>query len=432
MSRTAAVTTPQPRALLGDEWLSKRDAIALAVVSAIAVAVRIVFVSIVRPVPVSDFGWYYQHAVQITTGLGFTTNGFPTAYWPLGWPYFLAAVFAVFGPNAYAGEVVQAILNGLTAGLVFVIAYRIAGGACALAAGLIYAFLPSAIEWSAVLASEPLYTFLVTLAICMWVCLSPRRIGWFAASGILIGAATLVRPTALFLWVPLLIYLWYAAERKTFRDILLPAAIVFAFAIAAIAPETVRNYRVFHTFVLICNTGGLTLWTGNNPDFHPGDTVLHNAKLQSMAQDPRTEVAADQLAEGMAISYIRSHPAKTVSRVIPKLRSLYARDDEPIQYAFATDTSTKLGWTVRLINRAYYYGVLLLALAGVVLCFRRPPAPAWLLVLLVILYNTMPFVILPAYDRYHFQTMPYFAVFAGFAAAALLRRLRRSSASQTI
>jgi Dolichyl-phosphate-mannose-protein mannosyltransferase len=432
----AALTKPSSRVRAREEWLSKDDAIAFAAVSAVALAVRMVFVSLVRPNPISDFGWYYAHAIEISGGLGFITNGIPTAYWPLGWPYFLAGVFSVFGPSVYAGEVTQAILNALTAGLVFLIAKRVAGMACGVAAGLIYAFLPSAVEWSAVMAAEPLYTFLVTLVACVWVWLSPKRIGWFAFTGVVLGAAALVRPTALFMWGVLLIYLWFTARRKSFREVALPPLIVLLFTTATITPDLIRNYRVFHTFVLICNTGGLTLWTGNNPYFHPGDVVLYNAKLQQMIADPRTEVAADQLAERMAIAYIKGHPGKTAARAIPKLRSLYARDDGPIQYAFATDTSTPLGREVRLINRTYYYGMLVLALAGLVLCVRRSiartlPSPAWLFVLISILYNTIPFAILPAYDRYHFQTMPYFAVFAGVAVAALLSRRPRRSVSAT-
>jgi hypothetical protein len=406
----------------------------LIAVSILAFLVRITFVSIVRPTPISDFNWYYQHAVQISQGLGLTSNGLPTAYWPLGWPYFLAGVFKVFGTHAYAGEVTQALLNTLTVSLVFLIAQRVAGAACAVAAALIYALLPSAVEWSAVLGTEPLYTFLWALATYIWIRVPPERLGWFAFSGIVVGAASLVRPTALFTWGVLLIYLWFANNKKSIRTVVLPPLIVLCFAAATITPDLVRNYRIFHTFVLICNTGGLTLWTGNNPYYHAGDVILYHKRLQEMIKDPRAEVEADQLAERMAISYIKKHPGRTAALAIPKLRTLYARDDGPIQYAFATDTSTPLGRTVRLINRTYYYGVLLLALIGLVFCVRASrvgslPSPAWFLIFLNILYNTLPFAIMPAYDRYHFPAMPFFAVFAGIGVLALRRPVREPRAT---
>jgi Dolichyl-phosphate-mannose-protein mannosyltransferase len=426
MNRTATVSAVLPRTV--------PDAYIFAGIVAIALALRLVFVSLIRPTPVSDFGWYYQHAIQIDNGLGFTTNGFPTAYWPLGWPYFLAGVFAVFGQSAYAGEVAQAVVNALTVGLVFLIGYATAGIRTAVAAGLTYAFLPSAIEWSSVLAAEPLYTFLSVLAICMWLWISPSRLWWFAASGVAIGAAALVRPTSLFLCVPLLVYLCFTSEKKTFRQIVLPPLVVLLFAALTIAPDIVRNYRVFHEFVLICNTGGLTLWTGNNPYYRPGDTLLYHERLQKMIADPRTEAAADRLASEMAVSYIKHHPARTAALAIPKLKALYGTDDGPIVYAFQTQAGTPLGRTVKLVNRTFYYAVLLLALVGAIWCFRRSIAPversrAWILPLLVIFYNSMPFVILPGYDRYHYSTMPFFAVFAGAGIAALwsTRNERRST-----
>lgn len=429
MNSTKTLSAPQSGVRSRERWLTKSDFVALAAVSLFALAVRIVFVSIVHPTPISDFGWYYQQAWNVSRGLGLMSNGLPTAYWPPGWPYFLAVIFTLFGPNVYAGEVTQAILNTLTVSLVFLIAQRVAGTASAIAAALLYAILPSAVEWSSVLGTEPAYTFLWALATYIWVRVPPERLGWFAFSGIVTGAAALVRPTALFTWGVLLIYLWFTSTRKTFRAVVLPPLIVLCFAAATITPDLIRNYGIFHTFVLICNTGGLTLWTGNNPYFRAGDVVLFHQRLQAMAKDPRTEVEADQLAERMAISYIIKHPGRTAALAIPKIRTLYARDDGPIQYTFATDTSTALGRNVRLVNRTFYYALLLLALVGFISCIRasragRLQSPAWLMVALNIAYNTLPFLIMPAYDRYHFPSMPFFAVFAGIGTVVLLSRLR--------
>lgn len=413
--------------------LSAVDRRAVLAVCAFAFALRFAFVSLVHPVPVSDFAWYYQHAVQLLHGQGYTTNGYPTAFWPLGWPYFLAGVFAVFGTHVYVGEVTQAVLGSLTAGLVFLIAQRVAGTAAGIASGIIYAILPSAVEWCAVLASEPLYTFLWALVTYIWVRVAPDEYGWFAFSGILAGAAALVRPTALLLWGVLLIYLFFSTKHRTLKSVLLPPLIVLCFTAATVAPDLIRNYRVFHAFVLISNNGGPTLWSGNNPYYRPGDWSLYNDRLQKMTEDPRTELEADKIASRMAIDYIKSHPRRIAALALPKLKPLYANDDDgPIQYAFETTRSTPAGRAVLIINRAIYYPMLLLAFAGLILCMRssRTTAkgvhPAWMLVFLCILYNTLPFVILPAYDRYHFPSLPYFAVFAGIAVVALLARARRS------
>ncbi|HET9095302.1 MAG TPA: glycosyltransferase family 39 protein [Candidatus Baltobacteraceae bacterium] len=411
---------------LGSHTLSSNDRRALLAVCGVAFALRFAFISEVHPAPVSDFEWYYLHAAALLHGQGFTTNGYPTAFWPLGWPYFLAGVFAIFGTNVFVAEVTQAVLNSLTAGLVFLIAQRIAGTLAGIVSGMIYAILPSAVEWCAVLASEPLYTFLWALTTYIWLRVGHRQQAWFALSGVLIGAAALVRPTAIFLWGVLLIYLFFASSPRTLKSVLLPPLIVFVFAAATITPDLIRNYRVFHAFVLISNNGGPTLWSGNNPYYRPGDWSLHDDRLQKMTEDPRTELQAEQITTRMAIAYIKSHPGRIAALALPKLKALYGNDDDgPMEYAFETTRSMPLGRAVLIINRAVYYPVLLLALAGLILCVRSAWTPAgvhpgWMLVVLNILYNTLPFLILPAYDRYHFPSMPYFVVFAGIAVAVFL------------
>src|SRR3954454_15357039 len=45
----------------------------------------------VRPLEQSaDFDWYYQRAIGIASGVGYAQDGTLTAFWPVGWPGFLA------------------------------------------------------------------------------------------------------------------------------------------------------------------------------------------------------------------------------------------------------------------------------------------------------------------------------------------------------
>src|ERR1700739_2000756 len=115
------------------QW-TRKDTVALLSVFFAALIIRITFVVFVHPAPVSDFGWYYGRALAIVHGLGYSVKGAPTAFFPPGWPFFLAGVIQVFGPPVAVAEVVQATLGALTAGLVFLIG-RIVGGRSAGIAG---------------------------------------------------------------------------------------------------------------------------------------------------------------------------------------------------------------------------------------------------------------------------------------------------------
>ena len=79
-----------------------------------------------------------------------------------------------------------------------------------------------------------------------------------AAAGLTAGVAILVRP-AMLMFLPLAA-LWLAVHRRP----ALAAALVVT-SLAVIAPWTVRNVRVYGTFVLIASEGGVTFWTGNHP-----------------------------------------------------------------------------------------------------------------------------------------------------------------------
>ena len=72
----------------------------------------------VRPLEQSsDFLWYYQRAVEIASGSGYAERGVLTAFWPVGWPGFLAALFAITGPSVLAGQ----LSNLVFAAVVFVL-----------------------------------------------------------------------------------------------------------------------------------------------------------------------------------------------------------------------------------------------------------------------------------------------------------------------
>ena len=79
----------------------------------VALAVRLIWATVFDPTPVSDFGWYHARAIDMAAGAGYTVDGVPTAYWPVGYPATLAAVFRLFGPSLLAARILNALLSTL-------------------------------------------------------------------------------------------------------------------------------------------------------------------------------------------------------------------------------------------------------------------------------------------------------------------------------
>jgi 4-amino-4-deoxy-L-arabinose transferase-like glycosyltransferase len=275
--------------------------------------------------------------------------------------------------------------------------------------------------------SEPLYTLLWALCTYIWIVRRTNGLGWFAVSGVLLGAAALVRPSALFFWLILLAYLLTLKDERKNPLRLGAAVVVTACCTAlAVAPVIVRDYRIYHTLVLISNNGGVSLYQANNPLAGGGYSEYNDPQVDKLISDPRTEAQGDRLASERAMQYIKTHPAHEVWLAVRKIKSLYAKDDSVIRFslrarhyreAISPPPQDRVATAFARINNAAYYAFMLFALFGIALCFwtrlRDEVNPGWRLLLGMILYNTAIFAVIGGLDRYRYPTMPFFAVFAG-------------------
>src|SRR6476659_1234969 len=79
------------------------------------VVLRVLWICFVNAPQVSDFKWYYERAISISTGQGYAVDGIPTAYWPVGYPGFLGVVFTLFGPSIFLAKAINILLyTGIT------------------------------------------------------------------------------------------------------------------------------------------------------------------------------------------------------------------------------------------------------------------------------------------------------------------------------
>jgi len=270
------------------------------------------------------------------------------------YPLFLAIVGAGTGPHDDAParvKIAQSIVGAIGVGLIGFLARRLAGQRAGVAAAAIAAVYPPLVWISAYVLSEALYSTLALLtALLLDMALdrvpgaategagvipyslagphprSPRcgledspsrgpqalqyaRSGntIAAAAGLAAGLAMLVRP-AMLLFLPLAA-LWLSAHRRPSL-----AVVLVVTSLAVITPWTVRNVRVYGTFVLIASEGGVTFWTGNHPLARgEGDLAANpDIKLAEIAfRRARPDLTAEQLEPLYyrdALQYIAQHP----------------------------------------------------------------------------------------------------------------------------
>jgi 4-amino-4-deoxy-L-arabinose transferase-like glycosyltransferase len=239
------------------------------------------------PTPAAyDQVFFHDVGLNLLSGDGFSFStppwGFiepnrPSAFISFAYGLFIAGVYAAFGPHPLLARVVQALLCSLTPWLVYRLARRmlaspptVAGGMTmvpiiAAAVSAVYTYF---VYYSATLMTEGLYLLAVAWALVLTVDLSiqPSMARW-ALWGLAVGLASLLRqvfmPIALLLFAYAVWRTWPDRQRRV-----RPAHVLAALAVgtALILPWTVRNYLVFHRFLLLNSQAGLALWNANHPD----------------------------------------------------------------------------------------------------------------------------------------------------------------------
>lgn len=174
-----------------------------------------------------------------------------------GYPLFLAACMAV-SPSPAFSAAVQAAFDAATAALAGLAAALISGNPAAAFAGLLYALDPASAAQAPLILSEPIFTFLLALAVVLLLGEKETpRTAAAAACGLCLGLATLVRPISLYLWLP-----WSAALAWSWPGRWRKRALAFA-AAAALLPAAwcARNAALFGSFEFSSITGlNALLW----------------------------------------------------------------------------------------------------------------------------------------------------------------------------
>lgn len=350
-----------------------------------------------------------------------------------GYPMFLCALWWLFGPNLWIVQIVQALLSGGTSLLIFRVGKRYFSPTVGLLAGLGFAFWP--VDWivSARYSVEPLYVFMLVLAIVLVLDLAQRpRFGLAAMSGLIFGCASLVREVNLFLplFLAAAIPLSPLSRGKRLRCFL--AMIVAVLVVGAvIVPWAARGYRLTGTIVLPTTGGGFNLYATTSfsrQSDSPGNprditakavapdllAVLASHGIRENSQDyystywwtfmsVEDEFRADQILRRTAIEEIRSDPVRFFRTVLGNAIGFWFRG-----------ASAKMTW----MARGLFVPLLLLGAVGFMVAARARENVAWVL-LLVIAYFNLACAPSIAFVRYTLPATPALLLLAARGMACL-------------
>jgi hypothetical protein len=319
-------------------------------------------------------------AYSLATGKGFASpfqrDSGPTAWLAPVYPLILAGIFKVFGVYTRASFLAAIFLNIVFSSLTCVPIFYAGKLAIGLPEGSIGAWLwalfPNAILipfgwiWDTSLAALIVAAILLAT---LQVAESDQWRSW-SGYGLLWGLALMTNP-AVGLALPVM--LWWLAfrrEERARRDWRLrfkqPALAAFL-ALACCVPWTVRNFVVFHRFILFRSNLAYELYIGNNENYDErrrGVPVI-TQDLETLRYLRMGETAFMDEEERKALLFIESHPRMEVQLVAWRFVDFWMGVPDPWRTFEETDS-----WLIRGIllgNMLSSAGALL----GVIVVFVR-------------------------------------------------------------
>ena len=383
---------------------------------------RVAWIYLVDPDQASDFLWYQTLATNIALGKGYSINGIPTGYWPVGYPAFLGGLFCLFGPSVLIGKVANIVLYVATILLTYRLSKRLFDSepSARITVGIL-SFYPNHIAYTALLSSEIFFVFLVALSVFVFD-VANDRVGLILLSGLFFGMTTLTKPQGLVL--PLIVLpLLLTTARGFLRFVLL----IYGVVIASVLPWMVRNYVVMGGPTL-ANTAGIDLLDGNNPYANGGHhfTDQVNDLLGDLKTIPLDnvfdgkEVARDARARDLAIDFIAHNPGRFAALVLLKWARLFRWDIDGLDYSLRLMTLPRhVERPADCVAELYYVFMIILFLVSLPATLRAR-ARRQLLGLAIIVYFTIVYSIVFGGGRFHFPMMPWLAMYSGIGAWRLL------------
>jgi Dolichyl-phosphate-mannose-protein mannosyltransferase len=337
-------------------------------------------------------------------------------FYPPVYPYFIGALFRLFGSMA-AVLWVQVVLGALLVPVVGLAAGRAFGPRASVLAAAFTAFYPELVWYPAHFWSETVFLLLLWAAIERALA-ADATASWrtAAAAGALFGLATLTRELALYL-VPLVV-LWmvrpWAVGATSVgtrivlsRNRLVGAGALLLATVLTIAPWTIRNAIVFRAFIPVSTMGGLNLWQGN--------TTLTHLQIYDLLAGIDGAVAQDRYCRRLAWETIAARqPGWAFEKLAEQMPEFWKAGSEVLDHLVGRDACGPLAPArlvpIELVLVLPYLALLALALVGVARLRFTPPAV--LLLVLAAAYNAAH-VAAYATTRFRLPVLPVLFMLAG-------------------
>lgn len=384
-------------------WSERRF---LAFVIAVPAVVQIVLLLALRPEPSFDGLFVYREAVTLAA----TGQLSPLTYYPPAQTWWYALWFKLLGATPLVAQLSHLPWHAAVTLLAYGLTRQVASSA-ARPAAVAVAFYPSFLGY---VLTTPYYHYLytATLVASAW--------GWWAmarggrgglGAGLVSGVGALTKATQLIAPAQAAVFALLAPGVTARRKIALVLLTAAGLGLV-LAPWAVRNYRIFGAWVPVCTSGGLVLYSANNPE---SNGLYSPTPDQAAIHTPADMLAHSQACSEKAVDFIRENPGHFARLAARKV--LHTWGSEATFAELINRRGRPLGRMEDLFSAAFLAGWS--ALVGLWsmaawrdLRARRPPDLWELLVAVVVGSNLVVYAVFEGGDRHHLPLVPLLVVLA--------------------
>lgn len=352
-----------------------------------------------------DLNYVKSAVVLMKTGV-FTFHNYnePTVFIMPLYPFFLAAVFKIFGYGLYGLQVVrliQAIFSCLTIVLVYLIGKFYFNEKIAIIAAAMMAFYIPNIVTIGYMLTETLFTTLL----CLLIYLSLKYLQnpsylRFAVLGVIWTLATLCRPTIALYPILLLFYILIFLRMKLLKTIQY-GCIMLGIFIIIMSPWWLRNYREYGELIPLAASSGNPMLQGTYVDYKqtPENIVYYSlGKNAFETNKSETETAIARIKNEFRKDFWGYLGWYTLGKTYYLWHTVF------YWKAF-------FGIGIEIVQVSHYF--ILLGFCGIfVLSFKN--ILRYVLPISVLVYFNIVHCVYMAFDRYAFPLLPLLAVFSAY------------------
>ncbi len=340
------------------------DGIILGAFALLGLTLRLLWIWYVPTQQLYDFSTYYEIAVNVATGKGYSFLGNPIAFQGMGYSYLLGMYFKLVGSSTeLTAKYFNVMMSMVTIFATYFMAKNLSKKRLVYLGTVgIVTLLPHHIAYCNAIGTEVFSATLLSVVLAVQV--SKLSYYWkLPLLGLLIGAMALTKP--FFLAYPIAIGLYEWFKTKRLRQSAAVLGIVFIFMWLLVAPWTLRNYKYFHRFIPVSYNSGLVLYLNSNAsNVHGGYMPLGDIeKTPELAQKINEHLNGGQkslkLASDIerdlkpaAVSWIKSHPLEFMKLGFIRVHSTFFNGAWDIDAWTMNGTGEKAKVTTQVLSEA--------------------------------------------------------------------------------